>query len=117
MSTVERDYRRACMRVWYHANLDKAREAGRRSGKKFYARNAAKFAAESLYFYHRRRQATPAWADKNAIVEFYAKRPEGYEVDHIVPLHGKNVCGLHVENNLQYLTQLQNKQKGNGFQS
>lgn len=49
------------------------------------------------------KQRTPVWADKKAILEFYINRPEGYEVDHILPLQGKFVSGLHVLENLQYL--------------
>ena len=55
----------------------------------------------------------PKWANFKAIQQFYYNCPKGYEVDHIVPFNGENVSGLHVLNNLQYLTESENKQKGN----
>ena len=36
-----------------------------------------------------------------------------YEVDHIIPLQGKNVSGLHVSQNLQIIDQFSNRSKGN----
>ena len=58
-------------------------------------------------------QATPAWVNLEAIKEIYTQCPKGHHVDHIVPLQGKNVCGFHVENNLQYLKAEENIRKGN----
>ena len=58
-------------------------------------------------------QRTVPWADLKAIKQFYINCPKGYHVDHIVPLQGVNISGLHVLNNLQYLTKSQNSSKGN----
>lgn len=60
-------------------------------------------------------KATPLWADLEAIKIIYLNCPDNYTVDHIVPLQGKNVCGLHVEYNLQYLTSIENSKKSNKF--
>ena len=59
-------------------------------------------------------KATPSWANESAIISIYEKAiAQGREVDHIVPLHSNLVCGLHVENNLQILTRMENIKKGN----
>ena len=60
-------------------------------------------------------QATPIWSEKEAIKQFYINCPKGYHVDHIIPLRGKTVSGLHVLSNLQYLTAHENLTKGNSF--
>lgn len=61
----------------------------------------------------RKIKRTPKWADLDKIKEIYSKCPKGYHVDHIIPLNGNMVSGLHVENNLQYLTAKDNFSKGN----
>ena len=58
-------------------------------------------------------QRTPAWADLEAIKQFYLNCPKGYHVDHDVPLQGENISGLHVLNNLVYLTAEDNLKKSN----
>lgn len=55
------------------------------------------------------------WSSLESISEFYAKCPKGYHVDHIIPLQGDTVSGLHVLENLQYLTAFDNIQKHNKF--
>ena len=62
-----------------------------------------------------RLQRLPAWADRTLIKEFYLNCPEGYHVDHIIPLRGKLVSGLHTIENLQYLPAKENISKGNKF--
>lgn len=59
------------------------------------------------------RQATPPWADRDALRQFYLNTPDGHHVDHIMPLRGKTVSGLHIVENLQYLPALENIRKGN----
>ena len=64
----------------------------------------------------------PPWADLGAIAAVYRECAEKcrrtgreYEVDHIVPLLGENVSGLHVANNLRIITKRANRKKRNRF--
>ena len=61
--------------------------------------------------------ATPKWVDIETISQFYADCPKGYQVDHIVPINGDNVCGLHVLCNLQYLSKQDHTVKTNAMRS
>ena len=86
------------------------------SNRKYYSKNPEKF-AESVV--RRKRLVSnqmPKWANREVITEIYRKaRATGNTVDHIVPLRGKTVSGLHVENNLQIISLSENSRKGNTF--
>jgi hypothetical protein len=61
-------------------------------------------------------RATPNWVDLEKVKQIYRDRPDGYHVDHIVPLHHPLVCGLHCEFNLQHLPASENLSKSNKFE-
>jgi len=105
---------------WEEKNTEKA-VAARQKWRK---NNPAKLAADT----NKRRLAkinrTPPWLNKSQLFEMEsvynycaALRNVGldYHVDHIVPLRGDNVSGLHVPWNLQVITGAENMSKGNRF--
>ena len=87
------------------------------------ARNAPALQAAKMARMAKRLQRTPKWltsdhrAEMRAIYRFAMRmrRMTGYDwhVDHIVPLQGKTVCGLHIPINLRVIPARMNLQKGN----
>jgi hypothetical protein len=97
--------------------LARKKEWKRNNKDKVNAQNAKRRAA--------RQQAAPAWLTAEHLTQiklFYTAAQEclwftneSLHVDHIVPLLGKDVCGLHVPWNLQVLPASENEKKNNKF--
>lgn len=110
--------RQVCARH-YVKNLEKVIEANLRWRKQ----NPDRVRAISRKRQTMKAKASPRWLTEDqwaAIDFFYAhavdcERVSGekYDVDHIVPLQGKTVCGLHVPWNLQVLPRDLNRRKHN----
>lgn len=91
--------------------------------KIYYRNHILKFTFKSAKYRAAKLKRTPPWLTEEhwkQIEEFYneARRLTQvtgipHEVDHIIPLRGKNVSGLHVPWNLQILTESQNCSKNN----
>ena len=102
---------------WVENNRERYTEINRQ----YYLNNKTKYYAYRAKSMAAKLNATPIWANNKAIKSIYALSKfltmttfsDGYHVDHIIPLQGKNVCGLHVENNLQILRAKDNLSKGN----
>lgn len=97
---------------WLTNNPEKrkiASDSYRKRNKEYYAHYAS---LRSRYM----RQAQPAWANVNDIIDVYKEASYfGLEVDHIIPIKHELVCGLHVWNNLQLLSRTENAKKSNSF--
>lgn len=111
--------------AWWKNNKSKAVEYGKRDYAK-QARRRWNKNNRGLKNYHTRCrqkqiiQATPRWADQEQIRKLYIaaallseRSGEEYHVDHIIPLHHEQVCGLHVNENLRIITKTENLKKGN----
>lgn len=129
---------------YYLANLEENRRKAREKSKRLRnTPNAIKYrmenkdrALEAAYKWSRknshyasyaralRRAAIPKWADMEAIRQIYktcnaynARDEADFQVDHIIPIKGENVCGLHVESNLRIIPKALNMSKGNRMEN
>lgn len=111
-----REVHRVAALQWKRANAEKVvsyMAVWRKANKHLVTADSARRSAQL-------RNAYPSWADHDAILTIYEEcrrltEQTGikYHVDHIVPLRGKTVCGLHVHYNLQILEGRKNCAKGN----
>lgn len=103
--------------------LARAKEDQRKYRQKWKKSNPEEVKAFTNDRRRRHKNATPKWLSleqKSQIRKIYREAaglcknaPKSYAVDHIVPLMGKEVCGLHVPWNLQILTAEENFKKNN----
>ena len=101
-------------RVWRAVNKKLMRDNARKrynTDPAYRARKVARACARVARY----RKHRPKWQKLPEINKFYENCPDGYQVDHIIPINGENVSGLHVIKNLQYLTAEENMKKGNSY--
>ena len=117
----------AATRNWQKNNPDQNRESQRNwmkanpeKGAEYRKAHAAARAADDIARRRQREKATPQWADIKAMQAVYDLRDRlteetgvQHHVDHIIPLRGKTVSGLHNQFNLQVITAAENLAKGN----
>jgi DNA modification methylase len=100
----------------YKKRPDKARECN----KKWKKNNPGVVNAQAAKRRAAQLQQTPKWANLEKIRDIYIEAARltketgiRHHVDHVLPLQGRNVCGLHIETNLQILTASENCSKSN----
>jgi hypothetical protein len=115
-------------REWARDNpeYDRLVQAERRNNsetKDAYKRHYAAHYPELMAKWAKRRadrlKATPPWFDAHKALAIYKQadrmRKAGFDVhvDHVLPLRGRAVCGLHVHTNLRIIKAAENLAKGN----
>jgi hypothetical protein len=112
------DKYRALAAAWRVKNPDRVNGFRR----KWASRNVPSVNANTARRRASKLQATPLWADREAIARLYAEAQKRttetgieHHVDHIVPLRSAIVCGLHCEANLQVLPGPTNVAKSNRY--
>lgn len=105
-------------KLYHKNNQEKLKKARKRYKKE----NIANVRAQSSFRRAKKRNASPSWADQAKIKHVYwvanfLSEVTGikHHVDHIHPLINDKICGLHVAENLQILTEEENLTKSNKF--
>ena len=97
---------------WVAANPERAKALV----KQWAAANPGRRAASAAKRRAAKRQAMPGWLSEsqiNEITQIYIDCPKGFHVDHLVPIQGATVSGLHVPWNLKSIPASENLRKGN----
>ena len=121
--------RHAYQERWHHANREKElqrmrewAEANRARKREYNKAWRAANPGRHTALEQERRQRMVRWADREAIAAIYAVSAAWQEagvenqVDHIIPVKGRLVSGLHVHENLTILPRRDNARKYNLFE-
>lgn len=115
---ANRDRRIAQKRAWDAENAERRRQYERLRWRL----NPETARAEDRKRKEAIRRALPPWADAVAIAAFYEQAVRvsqctgiPHHVDHVVPLRGRRVSGLHVPLNLRVVPAAVNIRKGNRY--
>ena len=116
-----RDFQREKNGQWRRANIEKSRAAS----LNWHKNNQGKSSAIKARYRLCKLNRTPCWlseADLNKIKRKYdiarsktETTGEVWHVDHVIPLQGKHVSGLHVPSNLRVVKAKTNLSKNNSF--
>jgi hypothetical protein len=110
----------AISKLWAERNRDRVKATHQR----WYQRNLEHARLQLRIATAKRRRRYVSWANVEAIAVLYAEAAlltlttgRNHEVDHIIPLKGRVVSGLHVENNLRIIERSENARKSNKWES
>jgi hypothetical protein len=125
------EQQRKASREWHKKNLERSRslihkwrmenvERNRELKKRWKIKHPDKINEDAAKRRAFKKQAIAPWANRVLIKQIYKECLElvkktniQHHVDHIYPLKSDWLCGLHVETNLQILTETENITKGN----
>lgn len=100
-----KEYMKSYLQVYFKRDGPRAKQLARTRARKLKQKNA-----------------TPKWADLKSIQDVYLEcasitKTTGiiHHVDHIVPINGDDVCGLHVHYNLRIIPATENIEKSNSL--
>jgi hypothetical protein len=122
ISDEKKEERKAKTQSWREKN----RSLTRSYASEYKLKNRPTYTANQIKRHVGKKNRTPNWLTEfdllkiNCYYQLAAMRSresgEKWHVDHIIPLHGKIVSGLHVPNNLRVITATENERKRNYYE-
>jgi hypothetical protein len=119
LSTEQRERNKLRAKAWREKNLEQSKA----NVSRWHKDNPEKSSVHKAKYRYNKMAATPSWLTETQLSDMLALHiicrklevlmPAKYHVDHVVPLQGKNFCGLNVPWNLQVLESGLNISKSN----